>query len=105
MTVQHKFPPRTSMNSPVRYQKLFLLDPKETRVDAVIFGEDIEALEDNLHVLEDTLHVLHSYYIGDACVNKTPAKYLKNDTNYNYSWTLNSKTQVVEVLKKGKQIS
>ncbi|KAM6551651.1 hypothetical protein CsatB_001459 [Cannabis sativa] len=86
------------MNSPVRYQKLFLIEPKGTRVDAVIFGEDIEALE-------DTLHVLHSYYISDACVNKIPARYLKNDTNYNYSGTLNSKTQVVEVQEEGIQIS
>ncbi|KAM6560144.1 hypothetical protein CsatA_029383 [Cannabis sativa] len=98
MTVLQKFPPRTSMSSPVRYQKLYLSDPKGTRVDAVIFAEDIEALE-------DTLHELHTYHISDARVNRTPARYLKNGTNYNFSWTLNSKTQVVEVQDEDKQIS
>jgi hypothetical protein len=69
-----------------------------TKVDAVIFAEDIEALE-------DTLHELHTYHISDARVNRTPARYLKNGTNYNFSWTLNSKTQVVEVQDEDKQIS
>ncbi|KAM6543034.1 hypothetical protein CsatB_007481 [Cannabis sativa] len=86
------------MSSPVRYQKLYLSDPKGTRVDAVIFAEDIEALE-------DTLHELHTYHISDARVNRTPARYLKNGTNYHFSWTLNSKTQVVEVQEEDKQIS
>ncbi|KAM6542326.1 hypothetical protein CsatB_006773 [Cannabis sativa] len=98
MTVLQKFPPRTSMSSPVRYQKLYLSDPKGTRVDAVIFADDIEALE-------DTLHELHTYHISDARVNRTPARYLKNGTNYPFSWTLNSKTQVVEVQEEDKQIS
>ncbi|KAM6584522.1 hypothetical protein CsatB_011524 [Cannabis sativa] len=69
-----------------------------TRVDAVIFAEDIEALE-------DTLHELHTYHISDARVNRTPARYLKNGTNYHFNWTLNSKTQVVEVQEEDKQIS
>ncbi|XP_042979835.1 replication protein A 70 kDa DNA-binding subunit D-like [Carya illinoinensis] len=88
--VAKKSPKRTGQRSPVKYQSLTLIDPKENQLQATIFDKDIDSRQ-------DTLHIFQSYYISNAYVKSLDPKY--RIETYEYQWILNSKTIIEEVPK------
>ncbi|XP_042971311.1 replication protein A 70 kDa DNA-binding subunit B-like [Carya illinoinensis] len=88
MIVTEKSPKRTAQNSATKYQNLVLLDSEGNRVQAVIFGKDID-------LRNDTLYIYQSYYIANALVRTMDPRHQRGP--YQFQWTINSKTIVEEI--------
>ncbi|XP_042940518.1 uncharacterized protein LOC122275493 [Carya illinoinensis] len=95
MIVAEKSPKRISQRTAVKYQNLILIDKEGNRVQATMFGTDIDPRE-------NTLKILQSYYIIDAYVKPVDPKYKIGE--YQYQWTLNSKTIIEDVPQNEEQI-
>ncbi|KAH9621194.1 hypothetical protein KSS87_017238 [Heliosperma pusillum] len=80
--------PRTASQSSNKYQRLILTDGQGMRVQATIFGEDIESLS-------NTLHTLGHYYVSNAIVRLIPEQH--RIVNNKYQWTLSTKNPIREV--------
>ncbi|XP_041010101.1 uncharacterized protein LOC121254208 [Juglans microcarpa x Juglans regia] len=89
MIVAEKSPKRATQNSPTRYQNLVLIDVEGNRVQAVIFGKDID-------LRDDTLNVYQSYYIANAFVKPLDTRHRREA--YELQWIINSRT-IVENIK------
>ncbi|XP_042950394.1 replication protein A 70 kDa DNA-binding subunit B-like [Carya illinoinensis] len=88
MLVAEKSPKRIARNSITKYQNLTLIDPQGNRLQAVIFGKDID-----LH--DDTLQVFQSYYIGNTYVKAIDPRH--KIESHEYQWIINSRTIIENV--------
>ncbi|XP_042962415.1 uncharacterized protein LOC122296677 [Carya illinoinensis] len=88
MIVAEKSPKRTGQHSPVKYQNLTLIDQEGNRVQATMFGTDIDSRK-------NSLHIFRSYYITNAFVKPLDPKF--RTESYEFQWILNSKTIIEEV--------
>jgi len=61
---------------------------KGTRVQASIFGIDIE-------LFANTLKVLHKYHISNAVV--TPVEPMHRIVPHNYQWIINNRTPAIKI--------
>ncbi|KAH9624240.1 hypothetical protein KSS87_007415 [Heliosperma pusillum] len=86
--VMEKSFPRTASQSSNKYQRLILTDGQGMRVQATIFGKDIESLS-------NTLYTLGHYYVSNAIVRPIPKQH--RIVNNKYQWTLSTKTPIREV--------
>ncbi|KAH9619841.1 hypothetical protein KSS87_020832 [Heliosperma pusillum] len=80
--------PRTASQSSNKYQRLILTDGQGMRVQATIFGKDIESLS-------NTLYTLGHYYVSNAIVRPIPEQH--RIVNNKYQWTLSTKNPIREV--------
>ncbi|XP_022848737.1 replication protein A 70 kDa DNA-binding subunit B-like [Olea europaea var. sylvestris] len=86
--VSEKCSPTKARNSPLKYQHIWLMDPKGNKVQATLFDSSITAFEDTL--------LLHkTYLISNAQVKET-ATYYRAQLGH-IRWTINAKTNIVEV--------
>uniref|UniRef100_A0A7N2KP18 DUF223 domain-containing protein n=1 Tax=Quercus lobata TaxID=97700 RepID=A0A7N2KP18_QUELO len=81
--------PRTSTQGVSTYQRLILIDKEGNRVQAVLFGHDIQ-----LH--DDTLIQARTYFITNA-LKPIPTKLRLVD--HNYRWIINTRTVIKDVLE------
>ncbi|XP_042956417.1 replication protein A 70 kDa DNA-binding subunit B-like [Carya illinoinensis] len=88
MLVAEKSPKRIARNSITKYQNLTLIDPQGNRLQAVIFGKDID-------LRDDTLQVFQSYYIGNAYVKAIDPRH--KIESHEYQWIINSRTIIENV--------
>ncbi|XP_041003912.1 replication protein A 70 kDa DNA-binding subunit B-like [Juglans microcarpa x Juglans regia] len=88
MIVAEKSPKRVAQNSPTKNQNLVLMDVEGNRVQAVIFGKDID-------LRDDTLNVYQSYYIANAFVKPLDARHRREA--YELQWIINSRTIVENI--------
>ncbi|KAL5537486.1 hypothetical protein UlMin_042344 [Ulmus minor] len=85
-----------SPQTPSKYQRLTLVDPTGTKIQATIFPNDIP-------LFKDTLVVDKSYYISNATVSEIPLKY--RSANNMFQWTINKRTLVEPVIEDNEVIS
>ncbi|XP_041007529.1 uncharacterized protein LOC121252111 [Juglans microcarpa x Juglans regia] len=88
MIVSDKSPKRTAQHSPTKYQNLTLIDPEGNRLQATIFGKDID-------LRNDMLHIFRSYYISNAYVKPLDPKH--RIEAHEYQWILNSRTIIENI--------
>ncbi|XP_042962656.1 replication protein A 70 kDa DNA-binding subunit B-like [Carya illinoinensis] len=88
MLVAEKSPKRIARNSITKYQNLTLIDPQGNRLQAVIFGKDID-------LRDDTLQVFQSYYIGNAYVKAIDPRH--KIESHEYQWIINSRTIIENI--------
>ncbi|KAH7834148.1 hypothetical protein Vadar_013148 [Vaccinium darrowii] len=88
VNVLEKWPPGIAKDSPTKLQKLILGDAEGTRVQATIFNDDIERLQ-------DTLHTMKSYYISNAVVKTISPQYRMVD--FEWQWSISARTPILPV--------
>ncbi|XP_042942719.1 uncharacterized protein LOC122276890 [Carya illinoinensis] len=88
MLVAEKSPKRIARNSITKYQNFTLIDLQGNRLQAVIFGKDID-------LRDDTLQVFQSYYIGNAYVKAIDPR--PKIELHEYQWIINSRTIIENV--------
>ncbi|KAG5558126.1 hypothetical protein RHGRI_008145 [Rhododendron griersonianum] len=94
MVIEKGYPKLTKKNT--LYQRLVLIDSEGTKIQATIFGSDIE-------ILEHTLTVYHTYSIRNAQISKTPDD-CYHVANNALQWKLLSRTPVEEIPVQGLSI-
>ena len=72
----------------IKQLNLFIVFLQGNRVQAVIFGKDID-------LRNDTLYIYQSYYIANALVRTMDPRHQRGP--YQFQWTINSKTIVEEI--------
>ncbi|CAA3017185.1 Hypothetical predicted protein [Olea europaea subsp. europaea] len=86
--VSEKCSPTRARNSPLKYQHIWLMDPKGNKVQATLFDSSITTFE-------DTLLPYKTYLISNAQVKETDTYYRAQLGHIR--WTINAKTNIVEV--------
>ncbi|KAI7995523.1 Replication protein A 70 kDa DNA-binding subunit B [Camellia lanceoleosa] len=86
MVIEKSFP--RTRSSGILFQKLMLIDAKGSKVQATIFGADIE-------VLQTTLEIFSSYAISNAQVRSIPEQHqiVENE----YQWTIHGRTSIEKI--------
>ncbi|XP_042950349.1 replication protein A 70 kDa DNA-binding subunit D-like [Carya illinoinensis] len=95
MLVVEKSPKRIGQHSSVKYQNLMLVDEQGNRLQATIFGNDINSRE-------DSLQMFRSYYIINAYVKLLDPKY--QTESHQYQWIINAKTIIEEIPENEQQV-
>ncbi|PON70499.1 Nucleic acid-binding, OB-fold containing protein [Trema orientale] len=94
--VDDKTMPRSSPSNAKKYQRLILIDPAGTRIQASIYEPDIEKFENKLTVNR-------SYYVSNAWVRPIPPRYRLVDNEY--QWYINKSTLIQPVIEEAENIS
>ncbi|KAL2925157.1 Replication protein A 70 kDa DNA-binding subunit B [Bienertia sinuspersici] len=80
--------PRTPYHASQKYQRLIFVDGQGTRVQATIFGRDIDSFA-------NSLNILGHYYISNAMVKPIAEKH--RIVNHPYQWIISTRTPVSEI--------
>ncbi|KAJ7962109.1 Replication protein A subunit [Quillaja saponaria] len=86
--VIEKLLPRTSMSSPKKYQRIVLMDKEGTKVQASIFGAEI-------NLLGTTLSNMNYYNIAGAIVSTIEPQYCLVSSQF--QWKLSSRTYIEQL--------
>ncbi|KAJ7969363.1 Replication protein A subunit [Quillaja saponaria] len=86
--VIEKLLPRTSMSSPKKYQRIVLMDKEGTKVQASIFGAEID-------LFGTTLSYMNYYNIAGAIVSTIEPRYCLVSSQF--QWKLSSRTYIEQL--------
>ncbi|CAL5322319.1 unnamed protein product [Camellia sinensis] len=88
--VLEKWNPRIPKTGSTRYQRLILADVEGTQVQAILYEDEIEQVQ-------DTFKVFNSYYVSNAAVKLLQEKYRITPQSWQWQWTITASTLIRDV--------